>query len=265
MKIPLKEGRCTMMTKKRVLSILLPFILLLGGTGCMNEKSSENEILTHLEKTYDEKFELETFKEGSTIFKNMYGADKVVVHPKDKPEHVFLAGEKRDHAGEYYDTYVLSKWAVELTKKFETEISRILPEEVEYRVLLYVEDGKYDSTMKEMSVFDYFANENNEANVVIKMAVKKSSPPDVTDVTSYNEPVYQMLQLLDTLGVDMYGVSLGFVDSTEDITDYIRTSNVNNVPWTNYDGKVYGTIMVDSFANITEPKQIEEYYEMFEE
>ncbi|MFJ5762918.1 hypothetical protein ACIQAA_28130 [Neobacillus sp. NPDC093182] len=156
----------------------------------------------------------------------------------------------------------MSKWAVELTKKFETEINRILPEEVQYRVLLYIEDGKYDNTMKEMSVFDYFANKNNEANVVIKVAVKKSSTPDVT---SYNEPVYQMLQLLDTLGVDMYDVSLGFVDSKEDVTDYIRTSNVNNVPWNNYDGKVYGTIMVDSFANITDGKQIEEYYEMFEE
>jgi hypothetical protein len=228
----------------------------------MNEKSSENKILTHLEKTYDETFEVETFKEGSTLFKNMYGSDKVIVHPKDKPEHVFLAGEKRDHEGEYYDTYVLSKWSAELSKKLETEISRILPEEVEYRVLLYVEDGKYDSTMKDMSVFDYFANENKEANVVLKIAVKKSGHPDVT---AYNEPVYQLLQLLDTVGVDMYGVSVGFVDSTEDITDYIRTSNVNNVPWTNLDAKVYGTIMVDSFANITEPKQIEEYYEMFEE
>lgn len=178
------------------------------------------------------------------------------------PEHVFLAGEDRNHAGEYYDTYVLSKWAVELTKKFETEISTIMPAEVDYRVLLYVEDGKYDSSMKEMSVFDYFANENNDADVVIKMAVKKSSPPDFT---AYNEPVYKMLQLLDTLGVASYGVSLGFVDSDEEITDYIRTSNVNNVPWNNFDGKVYGTIMVDSFANITEPKQIEKYDEMFEE
>ncbi|MFB3164903.1 hypothetical protein ABLO26_26445 [Neobacillus sp. 179-J 1A1 HS] len=247
---------------KKVQSILLPFVLLIGVTGCMNEKSSENAILTYLEETYNETFEVETFKEGSTIFKNMYGADKVIVHPKGKPEHVFLAGEDRDHEGEYYDTYVLSKWAVELTKKFETEISTILPEEVEYRILLYVEDGKYDSTMKEMSVFDYFTNVNNDADVVINMAVKKSSPPDVT---SYYEPVYQMLQLLDTLGVVSYGVSIGFVDSNEETTDYIRTSNVNNVPWTNFDGKVYGTIMVDEHANITDSNQIKDYYEVIEE
>lgn len=36
----------------------------------------------------------------------MYGADKVVVHSKNKPDHVFLAGEKRNYEGKYYDTYV---------------------------------------------------------------------------------------------------------------------------------------------------------------
>lgn len=61
----------------------------------------------------------------------------------------------------------MSKWSAELTKKLETEISRIMPEEIEYLVLLYVEDGKYDSTMKDMSVFDYF-----------EIAVKKPSPLD---------------------------------------------------------------------------------------
>lgn len=69
-----------MNTKKRVLSILLPLILLLGGTGC--KKSSEDKIIAHLEKTYNEEFEVETFNEGSTFFKNMYGADQVIVHPK---------------------------------------------------------------------------------------------------------------------------------------------------------------------------------------
>ncbi|MFJ5762919.1 hypothetical protein ACIQAA_28135 [Neobacillus sp. NPDC093182] len=84
---------------KKVISILLPFVLLIAVTGCMKERSSENVILTYLQETYNETFEVETFKERSTIFKNMYGADKVIVHPKGKPEYVFLAGEDRDMKG----------------------------------------------------------------------------------------------------------------------------------------------------------------------
>lgn len=228
----------------------------------MNENASADKIVTHLEKTYGETFEVETFKEGNSIFKNMYGADKVIVHPKGEPEHVFLAGEKRDHKDEYYDTYLLSKWSDELTKKFKPKIASILPGDYEYRVLLYVEDGKYDSSMKDLSVEDYFSKENKDAEVVIKIAVKTADAPNAAE---YDEPVYRLMQLLEPLGVASFGVSLGFIDDAFDVSDYIRTSNINNVPWTNLDAKVYGTIMVDNLAKITEPSQIEEYYEPFKE
>lgn len=247
---------------KKVQSILLPFVLLIGVTGCMNEKSSENTILTYLEETYNETFEVETFKEGSTIFKNMYGADKVIVHPEGKPEHVFLAGEDRDHEGEYYDNYVLSKWSDELTNRLKPEISNLLPEDAEYRILLFVEDGKYDSSMKDMAVEDYFANINDDVSIELKAAVKSAGNPNVAD---YNEPIYQLLQVVKQLDVKSSRVSVGFVDSEVDVSDYIRTSSVNNTPWSNLDAKVYGTIMVDKRFTISDASQIEEYYKEFKE
>lgn len=185
----------------------------------MNEKSSENGILTYLKETYNETFEVEAFKEGSSIFKNMYGADKVIVHPKGKPEHVFLAGEDRDHEGEYYDNYVLSKWSDELTKRLKPEISNLLPKDAEYRVLLFVEDGKYDSSMKDMSVDDYLVNVNNEVSIELKAAVRSTGNPNVTD---YNEPIFQLVQLVKQMHVKSSHVSVGFVDSGADISDYIR-------------------------------------------
>jgi hypothetical protein len=245
---------------KKVQSILLALVLLIGVTGCM--KSSEDKIITHLEKTYDEKFEVEVFNEGSTFFKNMYGADEVIVHPNGKPEHVFLAGEDRDHEGKYFDTYVLSKWAYELTKKLEPEINTLFPEAADYRALIYVEEGKYDPSMMDMSVYDYFEKVNRDAFVVVTMAIKTANPPTVSE---YNEAVFQMLQELKNLNVQSYGVTVGFVEQDADMADYIRTSQVNNLQWSNLKSKVYGTIMVDDLAKITEPSQVEDYYEEFEE
>ncbi|MFP7299904.1 hypothetical protein [Neobacillus niacini] len=247
---------------KKVRSILLPFVLLIGVTGCMKENSSENGILTYLEETYNETFEVETFKEGSTIFKSMYGADKVIVHPKGKPEHVFVAGEDRDHEGEYYDNYVLSKWSNELTEKLKPEISNLLPEDAEYRVLLFVEDGKYDSSMKDMSVDDYLTNVNNEVSIELKAAIKSAGKPNVTD---YNESIYQLLQVVKQMNVKSSRVSVGFVDSSVDISDYIRTSSVNNTPWSNLDAKVYAAIMVDKRFAIADSSQIANYYKEFKE
>jgi hypothetical protein len=228
----------------------------------MNGKSSEDKILSYLEETYKESFEVEVFNEGSTMLKNMYGGDDMIVHPKGKPEHVFLAGEDRDREGNYYDTYVLSKWAYELTKKLEPEINTLFPEAADYRALMYVEEGKYDPSMMDMSVYDYFEKVNRDAFVVVTMAIKTANPPTVSE---YNEAVFQMLQELKTLNVQSYGVTVGFVEQDADMADYIRTSQVNNLQWSNLKSKVYGTIMVDDLAKITEPSQVEDYYEEFEE
>ncbi|GHH98744.1 hypothetical protein [Neobacillus kokaensis] len=247
--------------KKRTLLIFVLCILAIGTTGCSFGEPPEKAITDYLEQTYREKFEVEVYEKGSTFLKNMYGSDKIIVHPKGKPEYVFVAGEDRDHEGEYYDTYVLSKWGYELTEKLEEDIHRILPGDI-YRFLLYVEDGKYDPSMKNMSFFDFLSNKTNQVLLNLKVAVKTSGSPNVKD---YYKAAYNLQKLLDSLGTDMNGLSIGFVDRSEDITNYIRTANVNNVGWDNLDAKVYGVIKINKLYNITDPSQVEKYYKKFDE
>jgi hypothetical protein len=59
-------------------------------------------------------------------------------------------------------------------------------------------------------------------------------------------------------------VSVGFVDESEDISDYIRTSNINNIPWSNLKANVYGTIMVDNLTGINSPDEIAQHYDKSE-
>ncbi|WP_222599449.1 hypothetical protein [Aquibacillus kalidii] len=237
-------------------------MLSIGVTGCMSKASSQEAILAYLEEKYDEKFEVEAFKEGSEAFKQMYGADKVIVHPEGKPEHVFLAGEDRDHEGEYYDNYVLSIWQDELTKHYKEEISKILAGiDYRYRVLLYTQDG-YDSSFKEMSVFNYLENGHNDSSLIINVAILTSKAPSLNE---YSEQILQLNKLANTANTKPAGVSIGFVDQEVDVTDYIRTSAVNNVQWSNMIGKVYGQITIDNRLNITNSNQLSEYFETFEE
>ncbi|WP_186580069.1 hypothetical protein [Aquibacillus kalidii] len=245
--------------KKRTIFILILLILLMGVTGCMSEVSSQEAILTYLEEKYDEKFEVEAFKEGSDAFKQMYGADKVIVHPEGKPEHVFLAGEYREHDGKYYDNYILSIWSDELTKHFEKEISEILTGvDYEYRILLYVVGEKYDKTMIEMSVFDYLANVNHDADIILNLAVKENQRPNIDE---YSNEIYDLYKLINSTNTESNSVSIGFVDKSTDVKDYIRTSAVNNVPWSNMIGKMYGTLAVHKQFEISDSSQIAEYYQ----
>ncbi len=235
-------------------------MLVLGVTGCMSEVSSQEAILTYLEEKYDEKFEVEAFKEGSDTFKQMYGADKVIVHPEGKLEHVFLAGEDRDHEGEYYDNYVLSIWSDELTRHYEKEIKSIfIDSDYEYRFLIYIEDDKYDSSMIGMSAMDYFKNINKDVGLVLKMAVKTNSN---TNLNKYNKRVFDLFQLVKAVDVESTTLSIGFVGGTADVSDYIRTSSINNTPWSNMKGKVFGTVVIDNTLDISTPKDINQYIEM---
>ncbi|WP_186580075.1 hypothetical protein [Aquibacillus kalidii] len=228
----------------------------------MSKASSQEAILTYLEEKYDERFEVEAFDEGNEALKQMYGGDELIAHPEGNPEHVFLAGEDRDHEGEYYDNYVLSIWQNELTKHYKEEISKILTGlDYEYRILIYSQDG-YNGSNKGMSVFEYLSNNKQDASIALKLAIKESSDPNINN---YKGQIYELYKLVNNIDAESSRVSIGVVEKSTGVKDYIRTSEVNNVPWSNMIGKVYGTLTIHKQFEITDPSQIEEYYRPMEE
>lgn len=223
--------------------------------------STEEKIVKHLEEKYKEEFVLESKKEGSDIFSNMYGGDKALVHPEGKPELVFLAGEDRDNKDEYYDTYILSRWSNELDKKFKEQIESEFNEDIDYKFLLNIADKKYDASMKDLSFSEYVNEKNSDALLTLKIAIKVSEEPDVK---KYSTAILNAYKSLEALQVDMFGISVGFVEDTEILPDYIRTSNYNNIPWTNLNAKVYGTILFDNTRNINTPEDVLNRYKDLE-
>lgn len=224
--------------------------------------SSESKVVEHLEKKYGEKFEVESTKDGSVIFPEMYGKDKVMVHPEGKPELVFLAGESRNKEGVYYDTYILSRWSNSLDQLYRDKVTQAFNEDVEFKSMLFVEEEKYNSEKKDSSVKEFLQKDDNSALLTLNIAIQSDGEPEVDQ---YLEPVYELLNELKKSNAKYYGVTVGFVDRSENVMDYIRTSNVNNIDWSNLDAKVYGTIRVDDSMEISDPEQIKEYYQLIEE
>ncbi|THE12421.1 hypothetical protein E1I69_11185 [Bacillus timonensis] len=223
--------------------------------------STEEKIVKHLEEKYKEEFELESKKEGSEIFANMYGGDKALVYPEGKPELVFLAGEDRDNKEEFYDTYLLSRWSNELDAKFKEQIESEFNDDIDYKFLLNIADKKYDASMKDLSFTEYVNEKNSDALVTLKIAIKVSEKPDLE---KYSTAILNVYKALDALQVDMYGVSVGFVEETDILPDYMRTANYNNIPWTNLDAKVYGTIVFDNTRDIQTPEDVLDRYKDLE-
>lgn len=230
---------------KKTLFLLPIVLLLLWVAGC---SSSEDRILSHLEGAYNEEFTIEHLKKGSRLFPGMYGRDKAIVHPKENEELVFLAGEYRNSEGEYYDTYVLAKWGGELKDSLKGMMEKELPGSP-YNVYIRAEDGTYDPSMLDTPFKDYLELSKDISIVLIAGIYTLEEP----DVDHYNQSIYNIYHKLKSYGTDRYVVSVGFIDESEDVSDYIRTASVNNIAWTNLDAEVYGYIVFDERSNPDDP------------
>ncbi|MDR4889951.1 hypothetical protein RGU12_20865 [Fredinandcohnia sp. QZ13] len=224
--------------------------------------STEEKIVKHLEEKYKEEFELESKKEGSEIFANMYGKDRFILYPKGDNQTVFIGREKTDEDDVYWDNYIAANWGKELKQDLAEDIEKHLPADSEYKVSVEPYSANFeDASLKDMSIQDFLKNDP-DAKVSLTVGIKTEGEPDVNQ---YSEGIYQLYELLKGLGTSQYVVSVGFVDKSEDISDYIRTSYVNNTPWTNLDMKVYGGINVHHRLDTVNPQVVEESYQAFGE
>ncbi|MGM0838648.1 MAG: hypothetical protein ACQEV7_21140 [Bacillota bacterium] len=255
----------------KILSLMPIILLFLWVAGC---SSSEDRILSHLEGSYNEEFEIEHVDEGSWLFPEMYGRDKAIVHPKGNEELVFLSGEYRDSKGEYYDSYVLAKWGEELKASLKPLMEKELPGSP-YKVKLYVKNGIYDASMIGMPFHEFIEKHPKDVRIVLLAGIYTDREPDVE---RYKASIFNIYQEIQKYGADRYIVTVGFVDDSEDITDYIRTANVNNIPWSNLKGKVYGEVNVDERLHpenadpdiaqeiiVTDPDAIARNYDPFDD
>jgi hypothetical protein len=266
-------GRYAMSVFKKSILFLLFILISLTGAGCMN---SEEKVLNYLEEKYNQEFEIEGYDKGSLFFSQMYGGDTATVHLKENPEIVFLVEEDSDDNGVYYDNYILAKWAEELKKKLAEDIEKELPQGSQYKICVYVSAEKYDSSMQDMSFDEYLNEVTQDIRISLIAGIKMTDQPDINQ---FNLPIYNLFQIMKSVGTERYAISVGFVDKSEDITDYIRTSYVNNIDWSNYKAKVFGAITIsdrhdpekpdessmDPSRKITGPDRIEQHYQALED
>lgn len=223
--------------------------------------SSESKVIKHLENKYGEKFKVEDVDKASALFPSLSGKDKIFAYPEGKPEQIFVAGESQNREGKIYDTYILARWGEELGKIMEQEVKKQIPEDSDFKFYLRIADSKYDESMINTSIYDYIKNLNKEVEVVLVAAIKTSGQPDIK---TYNEGLYNLYQKLKSLNTDFYTLSVGFVEDSMNSDEYIRTSNVNNTSWSNLKN-VYGSVVIMDSFEISNPEDINEYYNVYDE
>ncbi|UFT99206.1 hypothetical protein KO561_18835 [Radiobacillus kanasensis] len=204
--------------------------------------SQEEKVLSYLEDKYNKEFEIEYSKEGSELFPKMYGGDNYVVHPKDNNEIVFSVEALPDESG-FADGYTTANWAYELENFNKEAIDRYLPELSEFKIMLRASPGIITENVDSKEIDALIKESPEEFTVILKTVVRTSNIPNVQE---YSDAIYKLFNLVKGLKAKDYIVTVGFVDSESNISDYIRTANVNNISWENLDAKVYGFVTLDN-------------------
>ncbi|WP_077619649.1 hypothetical protein [Bacillus sinesaloumensis] len=210
--------------------------------------STEEKAVKYLEEKYDTEFEVMHVEEGSKLFEDLYGGDVVTVHPKGEPDVIFTIKGSEEP---YTETYLQAKWSQELQEKLKADIEKELPTDTPYKVIIS-NSRMSDSTNKNKTV-DEVLNESNTVVVSIMTAIQTDGEPEVSQ---YSQGIYNLYNMLKNLGVNKYVVSVGFVDQSEDVSDFIRTSYVNNITWENLKANVYGVIAIDDRKNPDNPSDL---------
>ncbi|MFA9559953.1 hypothetical protein ACERII_21815 [Evansella sp. AB-rgal1] len=163
----------------------------------------------------------------------------------------------------FNDSYLLARWGKELEVKLADEIEKNLPEEAKYRLSLYSSLDTFDLSMKDLQA-EEFIQSSKDMSVELLVSIKVPNEPDVS---IYSEGIYNLYKLIQGFGTEGYRVSIGFVDESEDISDFLRTAFVNNIGWDNLNAKMYGVIYIDEIFidKITNVDDVVERYKTMEE
>lgn len=206
----------------KIAKIMTLLLFLIGAVGC---SSSEEKALRYLEDKYDKEFEVMWVKD-----------ELVTVHPKGEPDVIFTVHVDDE---EYVETYLPAKWSQELQEKLKADIKKELPPNTEFKLVL--SKTNFNESMADISV-DGLLEQNKDMGVDLVVGIKTPGEPNIKQ---YSQGIYNLYNLLKSIGLENYLISVGFVNESEDISEFIKTSYVNNMAWSNLDGTVYGELGID--------------------
>ncbi|MFA9559951.1 hypothetical protein ACERII_21805 [Evansella sp. AB-rgal1] len=249
-----------MQLKKRLLISLIIVIAIVIGTGCMNV---EKKLLADLESKYDKEFVIEHYDKGGLFYSSIPKGITATAHIKGEEDVVFTIRERTREKGTFNDSYLLARWGKELEVNLAEDIEKNLPEGAEYRVFLRSAADTFDESMNDLQA-EEFIQSNQDMAVVLLVSIKVLNEPDVE---AYSEGIYNLYKLIQGLGTERYRVSVGFLDESEDISNFLKTAFVNNIGWDNLNAKMYGVAYIDERFkdSITNSDAVVERYKTMEE
>lgn len=192
-------------------------------------KSTEKEMLSYLENKYRETFEIEKFEKGSSLFPELYGGEKMIVHLTKNNKIPFNVFKNINSKG-YHDDYILSYFSYQYTEKHKQEIEKLDNREMAVSFSLGFSDRPQDPNLLNRSVDDFVNDPELKGSIFLYVALKSESDQFTEQDSAF---LYSLYTYMKGKTDRRFRVSVGYIkyDRFDDAQELLRMAHAINFGW----------------------------------
>jgi hypothetical protein len=236
---------------KSIFHVLAFTLIVVAVTGCIVERKSNDtasRMLPYLKEKYGESFEEEAFEEGSTLFPEMYGGDKMMAHPAENNQIPFYV-HKNVKSGGFNDNYILSDMSYRFTEKYKHDIQNFDEREKVLKLSFGCSDVIDDLSYLTSSVDEFAKDEFYDCRVHLEVAVN-GSPIDQD-----KEFITNAYNFMKERTTHDFTITVGYIDKDrfEEAKELIRIAHTINFSWTIIEDALIATVQMDSENDSNSP------------
>ncbi|MFB9277178.1 hypothetical protein [Cohnella cellulosilytica] len=216
---------------KPIAWLFVSILMMLGVTGCMftSEKQMTKRMFDYLEEKYGGTYEKEIFEKGSTLFPDMYGGAKMMMHPVGQPDLPFYVF-KGTSSEEFNDDYPLCYFSYHYTEKNKREIEELDDRDLIVKFALGFREVPQDSKILQTPVEEFVADENREGSIFLYVAVPVEGERAPEDDSVFFINLYKKMKELTDRN---FIVSVAYVkqENYQDAVEAMRVAFAVNFSW----------------------------------
>lgn len=237
------------MQYRMIVMISLILVLMLGVTGCMGKNAKADKMIRYVEEKYGESFEIEEFDNGSTLFADLYGGDKLLAHPAGMEDRPFLIYDNSPDYP-YSDDYVQASLSCEFTDIHKSEIEQMdSSRERAVKLSFLGTNTPEDFSPATLSAETFNLDLNYDARIYVDVAVNTEPGYGVQEDTEFLFNLYNYMKKITERD---FIILVAYIkpDRFEDAKEIIRVTHAVNLSWSLLEDGVQQKIQFERQENI---------------
>ncbi|MDQ0194715.1 hypothetical protein [Paenibacillus wynnii] len=217
------------MLNRKIRLLLVLCAAMLGVTGCVGKDQKVQKMISYVEDKYGQSFEVEQLDKGSTFFAELYGGDKLLVHPKGQVKEPFFVFEhSTKHT--YSDNYVQASLSNTFTEIHKLKIEQFDSRKRAVKLAFRGTNTPSGAAFLGTSAEDFNRDLSYDADIYVDVVVKMDSSYGISQDAEF---LYQLYNYMKSITQRNFIISIAYIkpEKFEEAEEIIRIAHTVNFAW----------------------------------